>query len=336
MSNNAMKDWEQITQEFCSFGGKVRNVTCLKGKRGYGLFSIDPNKKSTIHVPEHLLVPCSDMSIHGERLVLQNSFKYPTGYDKWINKYMEKYSFSRFKKDLNEFNAKASKLNPELLRALRYHRILELKHENRSNKEVIQTASSFFQSRSVTHNKCLHLMPIIELINHDKDGGKYVAIHANQGGGIAISGHYPEEILIRYNDQDSLDRLRQYHFSSLENMAYSLDLSLNYHNKFIIEVQRPRKIEPTPTSALLSNKKLIVQPSLLLGSRLKEHAVRRLFSNSMRQFIEIDYDDVFNYIHRQNTKALIHILRLCNENQNSTVETIKNTILNQLETMSYN
>ena len=177
---------------------------------------------------------------------------------------------------------------------------------------------------------------MIDLLNHSPSSKGYEM----KDQGIAVSGMYDGEILVRYsNTVDPLLRLFGYGFNSPEPLAFSLRCMLQHNNQnVLVQGGYPNKpgVGPyTPCSIEKKDDRLIVKQPLL-GSAATPKLPKTLFLQACNSLKGVDVDAVqlFEQIHQRNTAILINILNELNELDGVVVKKLQKGCLDQLLALS--
>ena len=330
-------DWHSFLDEYRAFGGKAENVMQRKGAFGLGLFPIDPSKPVELFVPENLLVPAEKVKVEEGNLAVTDPSSFPEGYSDWFARYQSNYSWgAEGRENILEFEQGLKDLPDSLKELLKRNGIYnsEVRFPGEDlEKELLQR---FIQSRCINRKNSRVIMPMIDLLNHSPASKGYEM----KEQGIAVSGMYDGEILVRYsNTVDPLLRLFGYGFNSPEPLAFSLRCMLQHNNQnVLVQGGYPNKpgVGPyTPCSIEKKDDRLIVKQPLL-GSAATPKLPKTLFLQACNSLEGVDVDAVqlFEQIHQRNTAILINILNELNELDGVVAKKLQKGCLDQLLALS--
>ena len=328
MTAQHRRQWDQLLDAFQSFGGIADNVIQRPGRFGLGLFPIDPGQPSELRVPQHLLVPVNQIVLRNGELTLKNSKGFPKGYAEWFSKYQADYSWgAEAQQNIYNFACNLDALPTQILDQLSSLGIIK----KRSNSIAVSTeeiAIRFIKTRQIWHSKGQVIMPILELVNHAPQGTTWDI----NGDGIAVSGTFNNEILVRYSVSDPLNRLMQYGFNCQEPTGFSVDLCFNHQGRRIIVDGGINNQSRRPCEVLTKGADLIIKRPLL-GLFEAPKLPLELFRKSVKEF-SVNPIELFDQIHHFNRLALISILKKLINVDGEMSQQLQTACLDQLVALS--
>ena len=333
----AAADWHSFLEEYRAFGGKAENVMQRKGAFGLGLFPIDPSKPIELLVPDHLLVPVDQVKVEDGNLVITDYSSFPEGYGDWFARYQRNYSWgAEGRENILDFEQGLKDLPSPLKQLLKRHGLYNSEVRfpgDNIDKEILRR---FIQTRCINRQNSSVIMPMIDLLNHSPSFEGYEM----KDQGIAVSGMYDGEILVRYsNNADPLARLLGYGFNSPEPLAFSLRCQLQHNDQAVlVQGGSPKGPGATPFKPCLIEKKddrlVVKQP--LLGSANTPKLPKTLFIQACNTLEEINIDAVqlFEQIHQRNTAILVNLINELNELEGAVAKKLQKGCLDQLLSLS--
>ena len=208
--------WRDMIAEFANFGGLATNVKCQSCQHGLGLFSVNPSKPVCISVPPALLVDASRLTIQNGYPELLPDATVNEDYRQWFNNYQKYFGWTtETYRTINAFELGLTQLPKPSLCILKKMGLLNLEHRHAGDwTDVI--FKQYLRTRCLQYRGQRVLMPIADLINHSPYAEPY-----NTSWGVRVQGLFANEVLVRYNETDPLQRFFYYGFVSAEPMAHS-------------------------------------------------------------------------------------------------------------------
>lgn len=325
-------DWDTCLEEFRSFGGAAENVIQRQGRFGLGLFPEDPTRPVQLSVPDHLLVPAELVDLDNGAAIIMDTKGFPPGYASWFRRYQDNYSWgaegeisvTRFETGLQELPVAVL----SLMEALKlYSPKRRLPNEDQQRTLLLR----FLMSRCIRHRGVLKVMPLVELVNHSAKAENW---NISADGGVGIDGRYDGEILVKYSNSDSLQRLLRFGFNSHEPMAFSLPVQLP-HRGLSVTVQggggRNWGAEP---SIELQNERLIIR-ELLLAHQGMPRLPKTLLIKAAASIQQVDGSELFEQIQLVNRLELIALLRQLDGVGGETAAQLRRGCLDQFQALSH-
>ena len=87
--------WDFLLYEFRRLGGIADNVCQKEGNYGRGIFSINPNLRSRIFTPSHLMIKKKDICLEEDQLRIKNQQEYSQEIRDFFNYYQDNFSWGR-------------------------------------------------------------------------------------------------------------------------------------------------------------------------------------------------------------------------------------------------
>jgi len=209
--------WEELLDEFRALGGTAENIRLGQGALGRGVFPIDPAKPVIVHVPENLLIDCSDVVFENGAFRLRPDADFGDRERSWLEHYQAALSWgdegaAEVRRIFEAAQALPTDLRKELLD--RFQCGLWFRD---MTDEAVQR--QFLATRGIDYHDHEILMPIVELINHGT--GTEIGLV----NGVTVRGIFPGEVLIRYSDTDSFGFFWSWGFVIERPVAFSLEMS---------------------------------------------------------------------------------------------------------------
>ena len=324
-------EWHEFLDEFRSFGGRAENVMQRKGKFGMGIFPIDSSKPIDLFVPLELLVPTDNIELRDEQVAIKDDQNFPEGYSDWFLKYQKNYSWGAEGKESTLSFEKGLKALPENIQNMLqsyglYNPEVRFPEED-INEEILKR---FINTRCINFKNKTVIMPIIDLVNHAPTSNPY----SINDEGIAISGTYDGEVLVRYNIMDPIRRLFNYGFNAQEMTGFSLRCRFQHQDHTVIVQGGQSKSPMQPCKVIFKEDKLIVQQPLL-GSLRTPKLPRTLFVQACDEVEGVNAHELFDQIQQFNTAAFVNIIRELEEVDTETSSFLRTACLNQIVSQSH-
>ena len=324
-------DWHAFLDEFRGFGGKAENVMQRKGAFGLGLFPIDPSKPIDLLVPDQLLVPIENIELRDGDVVIKDESGFPDGYGDWFRRYQANYSWGAEGRDNTlafEEGLKALPNNVQaLMKRLGLYNAEKRFPEKDAEQELLQR---FIQTRCINRKERRVIMPMIDLLNHAPSAKPYDM----SGDGIAVSGLYDGEILVKYSVSDPIRRLIAYGFNAPEPVGFSLFFRLQ-HQELQVVVQGAGGRQPLqPCKVEMKEGRLVIQQPLL-GAAKTPKLPRTLFLQACQGIAGIEPNELFDQIQQRNTLALVNLLRDLQGVEGDVASRLRSGCLDQLAALSH-
>ena len=325
-------DWDNLLEEFRSFGGRAENVVQREGPHGLGLFPINPDQPVELMVPKALLVPADRVILRNGDAVIEDERGFPSGYAAWFRRYQANYSWgAEGEASVTRFETGLQQL-PDDLRSTMQRLKLYLPDERLPTTNMRENMlRRFLNSRCLGREGRLFVMPIVELVNHSPTAGNW---ETQPDGGVAVSGKRNGEVLVKYSNADPLRRLMSYGFNVLEPLAFSLFLRFPFNGQPVVVQGGGGRHWFEPTTIQQKEDRLVIhQP--LLGFEQGPRLPLTLFLSACRAIPNLNGRELFDCLHRANTLALINLLRRLEAVQGETAALIRHGCFNQLQSLSH-
>lgn len=324
-------DWHAFLDEFRTFGGKAENVMQRKGAFGLGLFPIDPSKPIELLVPENLLVPVDNVELRDNEVAIKDESSVPEGYANWFRRYQARYSWGAEGRENTQTFEEGLKNLPENVKViLRRNGVYNSENRFPGNDVDQEILQRFIQTRCINKKDKRVIMPMIELLNHAPAAKGYDM----SGDGIAVSGMFDGEVLVKYSVSDPFRRLFGYGFNAQEPLAFSLSFRLQ-HNDQTVVIQGGGGRQPLQPCKIEKKEDRVIIRQPLLGSSRSPKLPRTLFIQACRAVEDIkDANELFDQVHQRNTIVLINILRNLDQVEGDTAQQLRTGCLDQLMALS--
>ena len=325
-SDNTSYSWDQLIDEFRSFGGIVENVVQRPGPYGLGLFPIDHDQPIKIIVPDHLLIPAENVALRDGQITLNQRNNFPEGYVEWFEIFQREYSWGADgRKSSAAFVAGQTSL-PNLIKDdLAFYGLYRLEVFFPGKDPELELFNHFVRTRRILKNKRQVLMPIIELVNHSPKGRHWDM----QQSHIGLEGRFEGEVLANYSPSDPIRRFFQYGFNSQDFQGFSLRLNLKHHDHKILVKGGINPDFAIPCSVEYESDVLMINKPWIT-SMTSPRKPRELFAKALIDQKKLDPDEIFDKILLRNRQMIITLIKKV-ENINEV-----NPFLLELKTACYN
>lgn len=328
--------WDFLIYNFRKLGGHTKNIQLKKGKRGRGIFSINPKKESQLFVPSCLIIETDNILYSNNKLFLKKNNSYKREIVDFIEFYLNEFSFDsktknkliNFEKDLNSFNS-VTKL------ILKKYLFFDIDKRSKSNLDIV-LFESYKKTRAFKFINKRVICPILELYNHESSSSPFLINKT----GITLS-NYPKlenELTINYGNQGSLKRFIQFQFLNKENTVFSLPFSIEIEDSenifkccgndinandlnLIKKNHKELNIDGLPI-AFLNNKKLAFKNFQKISRNIaninfsKKHLFKKIinFNVFIRQKIKEEINSIDNPSSKMLKEVMEYEINLINSN----------------------
>lgn len=324
-------EWTDLLEQFKRFGGQAENIAQQNGPYGLGLFPIDSNEEVNLLVPKNLLVPADNIELEDGEVVIRDHNSFPKGYGEWFRRYQALFSWgAEGEASVTDFENGLQNLpvnvKSEMIKLGLYQPDQRMPCGNR-RESILRR---FLNCRCLVRKGQLLVMPILELVNHSPLAANW---ETHSDGNIGVSGRRGGEILVKYSNSDSMQRLMAYGFNCREPMAFSLHISVQHRGQSIkIQGGGGRRWFQSPMVKYKGDTLVIQQP--LLGFSQGPKLAKSLFLMAFQDFSNVDATELFEQIHQANTLALVDLLRLLDKQTGETASQLRCGCLDQLLILS--
>ncbi len=325
--------WDEMIDEFRALGGTADNVTVGTGALGRGMFAIDPDKPATLAVPENLLFPVDDLEFRDGRLCVKAESTMGAKEKDFFDRYQEAFSWGAGgRAECEAILARVAAAPDDLRQALNAEVNLDLVW-NGDPDPVVRAQKRFLGTRMITRKGAFVIMPVLELVNHDPQGGM-----VDMKGGISLSGLFPQEMRFRYVVNDPLAYFVCWGFGSPESVAFSLPLTMKLGDGRTLVVRRQlneatkgaRLTPPKPTG---EGDKVIL-PFALLGAEGYPRLAKTYFYAAMREIDARNPEAIFDNVAHFNRMRFIKLLEILDDRPGELAAGLRRMARFQLAAMS--
>ena len=198
-------DWDDLLEEFRSFGGRAENVVQREGPFGLGLFPINPTEPVELMVPKNLLVPADNVTLRDGEAVIQDDSAFPHEYADWFRRYQANYSWGADgETSVSRFATGLRDLPETVVKLLQDFRLYSRAEPDPTTDPRRQLLTKFLQSRCLGREGRLLVMPLVELANHSATAGNW---QTGADGAVGVQGRFDGEVLVKYSNADPMQRL---------------------------------------------------------------------------------------------------------------------------------
>ena len=325
-------DWDELLNEFRSFGGRAENVVQREGPSGLGLFPINPTEPVELMVPNSLLIPADNVVLINGEVTIQDDSAFPNGYSDWFRRYQATYSWgAEGEASVTRFETGLQQLPESLRQSLQVLGLYQPEQRLPLTNWRENMLRRFLNSRCLGRQGQLLVMPIMELLNHAPLAPNW-QIQAD--GGVSVSGLRKGEVLVKYSNADPLRRLLGYGFNAPEPMAFSLKVQLQ-HREHPVLVQGGGGRHWFQPAGIEQRDELLIVKQPLLGYTKGPKLPKSLFLLACKGLNRVDPAELFDQIHRANTLELVKLIHQLEGVVGETAGQLRNGCLEQLVTLSH-
>jgi len=296
--------WEELLDEFRALGGTAENIRLGQGALGRGVFPVDPAKPVVVHVPENLLIDCSDVVFENGALRLRADADVGDRERSWLEHYQAALSWGdEGAAEVRRIFEAAQALPAELRKDLRDRFQCGLWFDNMTDEAV---QHQFLTSRGINYHDREVLMPLVELINHG------AGLEIGLVNGVMVRGIFPGEVLYRYSDMDSFGFFWSWGFVIEQPMAFSLEMSGKVESTTLRIDRAFPPVKPGEKSwmpPLHREGSGVSLDHLLIGSVQYPRLPRGIFQKTMREGGFSALEEPFDVIRYVNNLHFLDLLK---------------------------
>jgi len=322
--------WEELLDEFRALGGTAENIRLGQGALGRGVFPVDPAKPVVVHVPENLLIDCSDVVFENGALRLRADADVGDRERSWLEHYQAALSWGdEGAAEVRRIFEAAQALPAELRKELRDRFQCGLWFDNMTDEAV---QHQFLTSRGINYHDREVLMPLVELINHG--AGPEIGLV----NGVMIRGIFPGEVLYRYSDMDSFGFFWSWGFVIEQPMAFSLEMSGKVESTTLRIDRAFPPVKPGEKSwmpPLHREGSGVSLDHLLIGSVQYPRLPRGIFQKTMRDGGFSALEEPFDVIRYVNNLHFLDLLKALDGIDAPIARSLRTMAHHQLHAMAY-
>jgi len=303
----AAQGWDAMLAEFRALGGTAENVTLRHGRRGRGLFPVDPAKPVRLCVPPNLLVPYEHIELRDGRLVVKASAALAERERAFFDRYQRDFSWGAgVFDDLWQEQLAWSRLPQELQATLT--KIGPVDGTRFSEPSEDLCFRRYLATRQILYGEVPVVMPMVELVNHGANAAPY-----DCGDGIAVGGVFDDEVLVNYGADDCWGMALQYGFCDQRPHAYSLRLQFDFQDcriqisRVLVEVKSFNGF-PLPIVRVADG--TVHFSFLMLGNKGFPRVPRAVFLHVTKKTPVKRPDELFDFIQHLNRIQFLDFLRV--------------------------
>jgi len=324
-AQSQMNPYANLLAKFRSFGGIANNIEIRKGDYGYGLFSIDESKTTTLLVPEKLMIQLEwvDVDEHG-KLLLKPICPLPAERKDFFLEFERNFSWGAgVRENILSFQQEFFELPDSIKRRLLEFGWRKEFFTKPSNKTAFE---QFKRTRHFKRNEKSFLIPILELVNHSSRAKNDYLRHPNMG----LKGKFKGEIFVSYNFNFNFDAIGIYQNMWIlepRNQTLSGTIDIKYSKylfsigNFIEDYNIVNNVR-IPKIIKIGNQ---IHLSYLVLSKEKNGALKELFIKLM-QHVGINLNissPLFDYIVDINKKYYQSLLEELNKHSSRVIDDLK-------------
>jgi hypothetical protein len=322
--------WEELLDEFRALGGTAENIRLGQGALGRGVFPIDPAKPVVVHVPENLLIDCSDVVFENGALRLRADADVGDRERSWLEHYQAALSWGdEGAAEVRRIFEAAQALPAELRKELCDRFQCGLWFDNMTDEAV---QHQFLTSRGINYHDREVLMPLVELINHG--AGPEIGLV----NGVMVRGIFPGEVLYRYSDMDSFGFFWSWGFVIERPMAFCLEMSGKVESTTLRIDRAFPPVKPGEKSwmpPLHQDGSGVSLDHLLIGSVQYPRLPRGIFQKTMREGGFSALEEPFDVIRYVNNLHFLDLLKALDGIDAPIARSLRTMAHHQLHAMAY-
>lgn len=304
----------EILERFKALGGTADNVELRYGNFGKGLFPVDPELPVKIITPSKLLISPNWIKLNSHDQIRFNRI-YKIKLESDLVKFFEDYQqfFGWGNGGVNESHSQHIELKtlPERVKQLLL--ILGWVEYDFDKKDSKDYLTDYLIRRQIRIDDTSKIMPIIELINHSKNGKSFITDQ-----GVKFEGLFSGEVLANYHKvSDAFHFFRNYGIASESGTVLSCDVKIEIPNIGIISISRfdhAINQEDGPlVPKIIKNKSQIHIPFLVIADNKGSSSSRKIFIRQMQKFdiSKIDSNKIFDGLIAHNIKVREDLMVNC-------------------------
>lgn len=322
--------WEELLDEFRALGGTAENIRLGQGALGRGLFPIDPAKPVVVHVPENLLIACSDVVFQDGAFRLRADADVGDRERSWLEHYQATLSWGdEGAAEVRRIFEAAQALPTDLRKELRDRFQCGSWFDDMTD-EAIQ--HQFLTSRGIEYHNREILMPLVELINHGT--GPEIGLV----NGVSVRGIFPREVLFRYSDMDSFGFFWSWGFVIERPLAFSLEMSGKVESTTLRIDRAFPSVKPGEKSwmpALHHDESGVSLDHLLIGSVQYPRLPKSIFHKTMHDAGFSTLEEPFDVIRYVNNLHFLALLKALDGIDAPIARSLRTMAHHQLHAISY-
>lgn len=319
-----------MLDEFRALGGTAENIRLGQGALGRGVFPIDPAKPVVVHVPENLLIDCSDVVFENGALRLRADADVGDRERSWLEHYQAALSWGdEGAAEVRRIFEAAQALPAELRKELCDRFQCGLWFDNMTDEAV---QHQFLTSRGINYHDREVLMPLVELINHG--AGPEIGLV----NGVMVRGIFPGEVLYRYSDMDSFGFFWSWGFVIERPMAFCLEMSGKVESTTLRIDRAFPPVKPGEKSwmpPLHQDGSGVSLDHLLIGSVQYPRLPRGIFQKTMREGGFSALEEPFDVIRYVNNLHFLDLLKALDGIDAPIARSLRTMAHHQLHAMAY-
>jgi hypothetical protein len=329
-------DWEQLVAEFRGLGGVAENVRLGTGRFGRGIFVVDPAKPAKLHASENLLVPIDQLEIRAGHMVLTPESTLGRREREFFETYQRHFGWSAgLYEGLWQAQEAWSRLPAPVVEAIKALGALD----DPDRRFLAPTAElcfkEYFATRQFTYGGRLHLVPLVELVNHYGRANRY---DIDIGSGIGVSGAFADEMLVRYNLGDSWARAVVSGFTEIALLANSLVITVAIGARHV-SIGRQLNSMELRDGVMFPRAEwdgdVMRLPFLTLGYTEEHDLPRAVFRALMGPSLTTaQADEAFDSIAHFNRTKFLELLRTLRKFDGPLIDLLEEAAINQLQVLS--
>ncbi len=327
-------DFEELLAEFRALGGVADNVRMDVGRRGRGVFVIDPSKPAKLHAPESIFVPVEDLEQRDGQLVVRAGSALGSRERAFFDALQRNVGWGAGPSAEIARSQSAWSLLPQpvvdAIVRMGVPEDLDVRFLAPA-PEVI--AQRFVRERQFRTPGGKRLVPVIDFVNYAGNAEPYV-IEA----GIGVAGTFDDEMLVRYNMSDTWNHAIGHGFSERAPFAHSVAIDIDIDGKHITIGRAIAEFEArsgTIFPRLRAEGETIELSFLLLGHGPAPDLPRAVFRKIMEPYLAVERADlVFENIAHFNKMKFLQMLRTLRNHEGPIVRMLTEAAIGQLETLS--
>jgi hypothetical protein len=330
--------WETLLAEFLALGGIAENITLRQGPLGRGVFPVDPVKPVLLRVPPNLLVPTTDVELRDGNLVTKASSTLGERERAFFDRYQREMSWGAgLSLQLWQAQREWNQLPQAVQTTLREIGWIVGLDSRFSEPSEDLCFERYMLTRQIQHGDGSFLMPMLELVNHN-DRAEGFSHGDRIGNGLAVSGVFEGEVLVKYNVFDCWGMALFHGFCHATDYALSLAFSCQSDNSRVEIHYDCNRYERYKTVALpvvrVEEDGTVDFSFLMLGHVRYPRLPRAIFHHVTKDTPIKRPDELFDLIQHYNRMQLLKFLRVSEGAATPLVDMLRGAAYHQLAGLS--
>ena len=268
-------NWDYLLSEFRRLGGVAENICQKEGEFGRGIFSHNPNARSSIYTPAKLMIKQEDIYLESNKLRIKKDKEYCQETRDFFNFYQDNFSWGRGGKEKTEsFEQELNLFSSYLKKLIKKYTLVDLKKRHEGNwNDVIK--NQFLNARVCKFSKDPVIVPVWDLVNHEVNAFPFV----KKVNGLSTPSYAPRETELTqsYGHIGTVKRCLNYGFFCKESVCFSLPFNIKLGNSKINLICKGLDLMNDKIKYKSTNSQIIID-GLPIASVKKPSFIKNYFS----------------------------------------------------------